>query len=253
MSLAGRLAGRLSGSLAGALAGSGASAPSLDDLGAALLYHWEVPASSSPLITLNAGNVSQLNDRVGSAHMIQGTAAVQPQYNSSGGPNDAPYITLQAVGRFLAATISIAAANRAGLYVVARQVAGAATRTLATTAAGGTLGHRVRHALSNQFSHVARFTGGEQVVTATTPAFDTNWHLCAIRPLASGALAQVDGVTTSPNFTGTDTMIALDTARIGDASTAAGDLASMVIVDNPTDDLDTIVRAYVASVYGLSV
>lgn len=55
-------------------------------------------------ITLNAGNVAQWNDLVGSAHLVQATGANQPAYNATDAAyNNQPTIQASATGHYLAA------------------------------------------------------------------------------------------------------------------------------------------------------
>lgn len=250
MSLAGNLAGDLAGNLAGNLSGGGT--PSLAALGADLLHHWEVPAADSPLITLNGSNVSQLNDRVGGIHAVQAVAGNQPAYVANGGPNNQPYINLQDGTRGLVARIlPIGAANRTGMYAVF--AAGTQFHAIRITqdAVAGIEPYFVN---LTAFHSRTEFTGGSQDVAVVTPAWNTAWHLHAMRPLATGALSQIDGVTTNPTHTGSDTLKAMNQADIGSvAGNANGNVAMLILVSDPTASKDAIVKAYVRARYGLSV
>lgn len=227
-------------------------------LGADLLYWWEVPASDSPLITLNGSNVSQLNDRVASAHMVQATAGNQPAYHSSGaGPNSLPYIELQGTTRNMLATISIGAANRAGLYVVQSVPSAAADRVAFSLRSGGGATTAVAvwgaSPLATHYFYSIAFTGGVQTSEVTAPLADTSYHLAVVRPLASGALAAVDEVSLAPAVTGTDTLGAMDTAQIGHATVARGNFRMALIVNNPTAAKHEAVLSYVRAREGLSL
>lgn len=227
--------------------------PSLDGLGVDLLYHWEVPASGSPLITLDGStNASQLNDRVGSAHCVQATAANRPAHHATGGPNNKPYLELQSTGRVMIATISVADANRAGLYVVGSFPGSGATRNLARASgsAGGTL--VLQETAGPVFRAVGVFTGSSEAINVTVPAHDTAFHLFAIRPLATGWLNQIDGSTTTPDFVTSATVRDLTSFSIG-TSTSGGNFCFAVLVNNPDAAKDTIVKEYVAAVYGLTL
>ena len=227
----------------------------LAGLGADLLHHWEVPESSSPLITLNAVNVAQLNDRVAASadHMIQGTAGLQPSYNATGGPDSLPCIDLQDTGRIINATVSHASGNRLGLYVVFK-ASGSNVRTVISSLNGAaTLAPCNFFRLNAEFGINTVFEGAADDFVLTVPAIDTNWHLLAVRPLATGALLQIDGATTTPDLSRSDGFIDFGIISIGHGTTAGGSVAAYLVVDNPTAAKDTIVKAYVTSTYGLTL
>ncbi len=228
------------------------SAPTLDGLGSALKYWWEVDSSH---VTLNGSNVSQLDERVAAAHATQATAGNQPAYTTAGGPNGLDCITLQDTGRRLNATISVAAANRYGVYVVS-SVPSSGGRVPSECAASGAtivaIGYR--NAGLTQLEGYADFTTAPQTAVVTSPAHDANFHLHAFRPLASGALYEVDGSVVTVDFTGTDTVKAYDTFRVGYGSAlSAGAFWAAFIVDDSNDTNDQIIKDYVAYYTGLTL
>jgi hypothetical protein len=225
------------------------------ELGSTLLYMWQVPASGDARITIDgSNNVSQLNEwKAGSANFTQSTAGNRPAYHATGGPNNAPYIELQDTARWLRATISISAANRTGLYIMQALPNVAATRFCAGLCDGTSNPILRPYTDGSKFRGYANFTGGAQDPLVTSPTLNTSWHLFAQRPLASGALYQIDGVTTTPDLTGTDTLTAISRALIGrDAATfSGGSVAMMVAVSDASADVDDLIRAYIAQEYAL--
>ncbi len=250
----------LAGKLAGALAGGGLSGTTpatfadfvttlrdeLNAVEADSARHLWVPEPST--VTLNAGNLSQINESWGGArHLIQATAANQPAWVTSGGPNNRPYINLQDTGRFMLATAlpSIPDANRVGMYMVGA-VAGSSgvQRVLAESlnAANGAV-QSFQENTSNRFAFQGTiFTGGAQTLSITSPARDTAWHLFAIRPLDTGALGQIDGATVTPNYAGSDTLDDQTQMRVGRNTVSAGRVALVMLVHNPTAAKDAIIR-----------
>lgn len=223
-------------------------------LGADALHAWMVPpddtsaaSGSGPLLTLNGTNVSQLNPIAGAANLVQATAGKQPAYSASGGVDDCAYVNIQAISRLLSATIAVAAANRTGVYVVAEQSNTSDERYVALTFGAEIAQAFVRNATTG-FKHYIRFTGGGQFIELTDPALNTAWHLRAVLPYAAGAVSAFDGVTTTPSFTGTDTVIALTTASFGQAgaeNAGAGSIAFMLLVADATAAKDITVRRFV--------
>jgi hypothetical protein len=219
----------------------------LQVLGSDLLHWWEPSAETT---TLNGSNVSQLNDRIGGAHAVQATAVNQPSYVADGGPGGRPCLTFQDAARWVLATVNLSAGHRTGMYVVA-----------AHPAAGLAVTCSLRLAGTNQMSPFAQvgqgfhqrinFTGGAQDLNITAPARNTNWNLFAMRPLASGALSQIGTTTTTPNFSGVDTVGAVDQFYAGHTVSAGGSFAFCALVTNPTSEKDAYVREYINRVFGV--
>lgn len=222
----------------------------LDALEASSALHAWVPDLS--VTTLNAGNISAIADSWGASSMSQGTAGTQPAYSATAGPNGRPAVTGM-VSRFLVASVSYASGNRIGWYVVGKRgdtnsrhffVAVDDPTTISAVRFG-------RRATDGVFNNVLTLeTGGEQSLTITAPAVDDLWHVFAARPLASGALSQIDGVTTTPNFTGTDGAGEIELVYIGHPSLPRGSVSGVFAVDNPTDAKDTYLRSRIAMWFG---
>lgn len=208
-------------------------------LGADLLHWWEPSADT---ITLNGSLVSQLQDRAGSAHLVQGAAGAQPSYVTTGGPNGRPFVRMNGDGsndNTMDATLAIGAANRSGIYAVVR-------RSAASDLVPVNSPFQIYHELStSRFRHQLTFTTGAQTIYLSSPALNASWNLHAARPLASGALSQIGGVTTTPSFTGTSTLPALILFRLGHVSVAGGDFVFGCLINDPTDSKDALIRAYV--------
>jgi len=210
----------------------------------AIGYWWEVPAAAGPLLTLNGSNVVSLVDRISGVPATQADPLAQPEHHASGGPGDIPYTAFQDVDRFLAATISNPAGSRVGIYAVV-QIGGTSGRSVLWARSGASYGLEFYNG-AGSFAVGAGFTGGDQFVSATTsPPFDSSWHLLSLRPLATGARFEIDGVLASPSVTGADTLKAMTTQVIGGDGNAGGALAMLFHVDAPDDGRDAIVKSYV--------
>jgi hypothetical protein len=197
--------------------------------------------------TLNGTNISRIADLWSTADLIQGTIDSQPAHISAGGPLDLPYINLQDTARLLTATFSIGSGNRAALYVVGKFGPNAgATRTLARLASG----NAVRLSSSDTYRWGGTFTGGTQLLNTTVPAKDQLWHVFSILPLATGALTQVGGVTTTATFSGNDTCAAVTGVTVGETALSYGDVAGLFVVDNITAAKDAYMQSSLAVWFG---
>lgn len=226
-------------------------APSLAGLGASLLHHWEVPDASSPLITITGSVVDQLNDRVGGAHATA-SGASRPTYSAQYAPGNQPYLEMSNQ-HFLRATISLAAANRAGLYIFGRfaGVLGSSRFLGQIYVDGGASNVVVRYETTEKLSHRVVFTSGFQAPVINTPYLDQDWHLFKILPASTGAKSRIDNVTATDSFTGSSTVVASDRFSFGHPAGTISDgrAALALIVDDPTDAKDAIVSDYVAAIY----
>lgn len=236
------------------------SAPSLASLGAHVLYRWKAESSG---VTRDGGNlvsavanIDAAGVAVGSGNMVQATGSNQPIYRSTGfGPNSVSWVELQDATDSLTASISIAAGNRAGIYIVGKVGNTNGFYTWRVTHAAGGESRMVNNA--TQYVLRVQFTGGQASLTVTSPAKDVagGAHLFAIRPLASGALLQIDGATTTPDLSGTDTLTEITEMRWGTGG--SGDTGSgfreIVIVDDSSDEFDTIIKDYVAYDAGITL
>lgn len=244
MSLAGTIGGYLSGSLAQGAAGDTLDEDFVTAMGADLLHFWRVRPDT---VTLNGGNISAISALAGSADMAEATTAQQPLYHADGGPSGQPYLELQDSARNIGAAISVAAGHRVGMFAVV------ANGGVNTVAASSSTVYQISAHSAGQFRHSVGFSGGVQAVNATSPAGDSDWHVRAIIPAAAGALSQIDGATTTPNFTGTDTVGALSSVHFGflNAIVCGGKGACIIMVDDVDAAKAALVYAYVNARYGL--
>jgi len=255
MGLAGKLGRSLGTHLGSSLAETGGqSAPTLAGLGVDLLYWWEVPDAASPLITIASNHASQLNERVaGVAHLTQGTAGNRYIYHATGGPSNQPFLEAEDANRQMTATIALAAANRAGLFVVGAHAATPAVRELASLWLAAGPADKLRLLWDgDQFWHIADLTAGSQSNVLTVPAGDTAWHLFGLLPASTGVHSQIDGANTTGDFTGSSTMTASDRFSFGGRSgiIGHGSIAAAFIISDPTPAKIAILRSYVSYRYG---
>ncbi len=198
-------------------------------------------------VFLNGGNVSSIEDVWGSDHVSQGTAANQPAWEATGGAGGRPAVFMQDTARgLLGSGLGIGEANRVGLYVVGQVVAPAAQRILCETlnAANGVV-QSIQGNTSSRFQAQLNYTTGLQTLNITAPAHDSSFHIFASRPLASGALFQMDGAGTTPGPTGTAALDDQTQLRIGRylSNVSGGRFCAALLVNDPTAAKDTIVLA----------
>jgi hypothetical protein len=219
----------------------------LSAMGASLIHHYE-----PSLVTVTGGStISSLSDLVltGSVAMAQATSGNRPAFTAAGGPNDYGFVDFQDVNRALVGSISLAAGHRTALYVVAK-----ASATNSRTLTNSDLGIYNLFRGTDTFCANTIFNGGgAEFLVITVPAVDTDWHLFAYVPLATGALFQIDGVTTTPDFVSAAGLDALTTFRLGHIGSAGGSIASAFMVSGATGALNTIAKRYVAAKFGLTV
>lgn len=242
----------IGGTLAGSLAGHGDNldAQLIALLGADLIHWWE-PRDNT--VTLNGGNISAITALAGAANMSEATAAQQPLYVASGGPNNRPYLSLQDAARNIGATVSIGAANRAGMFaVVASDWVSA--QIITASANGGGAGYEIgNEATTGRFRSSMRFTGAAQTINHTVPATHNNWRIHALLPYAAGAESQIDRAVTIADFTGTDTMVAITNIHFGfvNAIVCGGRAANIIIVNDVDAAKAAIVYDYYADRFAL--
>jgi hypothetical protein len=73
----------------------------------------------------------------------------------------------------------------------------------------------------------------------------------SIRPLATGALCQIGGLTTVANYTGNDTLDAFDEVSLGLNTFSAGSFAFCCGLQDGSAEYDAVVRQYVEGRFGL--
>lgn len=218
--------------------------------GGSALHAW-VPEFA--VTTFNGANISAIKDQWGAADMTQGTAANQPPWLATGGAGGRPAVDLGSqTNRSLVATPGpYATGNRVSIYCVCKSVGtGGGSSSYFWPAAGGdTVGF---YADTSAFKMFIDFDVGTSFNGALdSPAFDTNWHIRALRPLASGSLSQFGGVTTTPNPAG-DGLAEIGNAAFGSpyALNNGGIVAGLFLVNNATAAKDTYLRNRLAVWFG---
>lgn len=215
--------------------------------GGSALHAW-VPEFA--VTTFNGSNVSAIKDQWGAADMAQGTAANQPPWLATGGPHGRPTINLgSTTSRFLTATLpGYAAGNRVCIYAVTKQALGDGAQAYLDTPADaiGFYTGAANFALFVDYDVGASFNA-----EFSAPTFDTNWHIHALRPLASGSLSQIDGANTTDNPVG-DGLVEINRAIIGSqyALFCGGRVAGLFLVNNATAAKDTYLRNRLAAWFG---
>jgi hypothetical protein len=197
-------------------------------------------------ITLNAGNVAQWNDLVGTAHLVQATGANQPAYNATdAGYGNQPTVQSTAVGKRMIAA-AIASSQPLSIWVVGdcqtdnavlfsagtsaasppkiSRVAGNVTAGANTNIASG-VGYATKHAVLFTANGAASFLGVD------------NWLTGGV----SGSAGANGGTTIS--------IFAFSDGTIG----SAGTIAELIVQAGvPTAAEKTNMAAYFAR-YGITV
>lgn len=228
------------------------------------LYRVDDPASGNVTLAGTDNNeIGTLVERVagGAASASAPSAANRPVYFRSGTPNGQPALALHENDRWLEGVVSNSAANRyATVWFAKFPLASDRPDTNSyfagglRSAAGAGSGAVLRRvdATTNTYRFALAFTGGTQTIDVTSQASDGNWHSFGAWPYASGAIVTIDGVTTTPDATGSDTMIATDRVWFGDASGAVsgGEVACFAVLDIGTTDHRALWDAYMEFLYG---
>lgn len=220
-------------------------------LGADLLYLWVAGIDWVTLDGADDNDLAEVAELVngGTADLAQADSAEQPFWARSGTNNGQSWAVLPEVTRHMVATIALGAANRASYYEygylpkvnTAPNTVGyflGGTRSL--LGAGGGLPVLREDGTHNPYRSAVQFTGGVQNQIVTAPANDDAEHLFAVRPAASGAKFEIDGVVTAPGFAGNDTIVACDTMWMGNAlaaiSMGASALKALVVDSDANND-----------------
>jgi hypothetical protein len=209
-----------------------------DRLGASLLGCFEVPATDDATIDVIAGRVQSINDATGGGPaMAAVTAGNRPHYRTgASGPNGEPYLEVD-TGLYLEVPFSVVGSNRVCLYVVMMAPSDpGAVRDVVTMSGVGTSRLRIDGS-ADRYVHVQSFDSAGQVTLSLTspPLVLGRWHLHALRPLASGARSEIDGLATTPNFATADFGAEITTVRVGSSGAAAGAVKAIYLVDDPSD------------------
>jgi len=219
-------------------------------------WWYEVDAAH---VTLNGGNVSQLNDRCGNAwHLTQATASQQPAYHSSGfGAKSIPYIEGNDVSDYLAtSTPSLAAGTRTHWLVGAVDTSG--DRRLFVADDQDPPG-------SYSSSHIfiqAKATGGGSYQFSQSNDFvtvagaDTNPHVFRIKLIASGARTwEIDGTAGTPQWTGNTEARTVETISVFSAfdTLGGGQFAIAIACNSPTPEQETAIETYLSYRTGIAL
>lgn len=226
-------------------------------LGAACLNVWMVPpedpyaGGGGPLLTLDGSNASQLDDfgGAGADNMAQATAGQRPAWRTSGGQDDRPYFEAQDTGRVMLCNPSIGNPNRTAIIVVG--YVSAAERRLIRDVNVGASHIIIERGASGGFQFFARDTGGAlNAAVATTPAGDSNWHAFVFQPRATGWVTEVDEVGINPDFSDTDALAAIDSARLfSNQANSGGGIALRAHVDTMDDARKAVTMRFVRENY----
>lgn len=242
--------------------GSGLSNPDtiLLGLGSSLLHWWE---PRYRLITFNVNNIQQIDPLAGAAALVQLTVGQQPTWSASGGPGGTPYSgNPDGSDRKLVASLpSYAAGRRLSSLIVFRGY-GTVDRFALALHPTGTTDHHILYYFDADanFKSIADLDGASrQTLTITSPAVDTDWHAHETRLPSSGAAHEIDASSTTPDFTGTAGLQAIDELTAGYPTTTAGksghDWSSIIIWDDAVGDPAgnrAAVHSYVAAQFGIS-
>lgn len=225
-------------------------------LGATLKHLW-VPVTSR--VVLSGIQITTLDDMKGSAPMTISAGAPPVLITNTGNnPNGRPYVACTSSNAMLLASgVNIASGNRTAMYVVTQLPGTAEDRLAFTTRQGDSAFDSALSVLgqsaTGKYRGYAGFTSGAQDI-GTTAAANNSWHLMSIRPLATGASFQIDGVEASPTYTGNSTLQAIQSAQIGHNSLALGlNVAMAALVNNPSTLEHATIHAYVRSCFGLTI
>lgn len=228
-------------------------------LGASLLHWWEPRAS---LVTFNGSNIQQIDPLAGAAPLVQLTVGRQPPWVAGGGPNGTPYANHpDGSDRKLVASLpSYVAGRRLSTLIVCRGY-GTTDRFVLSLHPTGTTNHHILyyHAIDANFKALVDLDGASrQTLTITSPAVSAGWHARTTRLPAAGATHEIGGAATTPDFTGTAGLQAVDELATGYPTTTAGksghDLASIIVWDDAIGDAAAnaaAVYAYVAARFGV--
>jgi len=210
-------------------------------------------------VTLNDGNVAQLDDRgPGGFHLTQAFAGDQPAYYSSGfGAKSIPYIEGNDVSDYLAnSSMSIAAGTRTHWVVGA--VDTSADRRLFVADDQNPPG-------SYSSSHIflqGKATGGGSYQFSQSNDFvtisgaDTSPHVFHIHLIAGGTRTwKIDGVAGTPQWTGNTEARTVETVAVFSPfdTLGGGQFAIAVACDNPTAEQETAIETYLTYRTGIAL
>ncbi len=232
-----------------------AAAPAVDPLialqaavGADLVGVYEPPRST----TVISGRVDTVAPVVGAGNLQAVASGNRPLFvGALGGPGGQAFLRIDGTGRYLDATISHPAGSRISICIVHKVDLLVSTYVYAQLLNGGD-DNLFFNGPTNFIAKGAFTSAGEVTVTVTSPAVDTTtWHLTALHPYASGAVLEMDGTPTSPNFATSQTKLAMTTLRIGHTSSSGGgSVAGIYFVANASLAHTAALETYIASRFG---
>ncbi len=217
-------------------------------IGADLVGLWE-PSRGTTVVS---GRVDSIVPVYGSGTLQAVASGNRPLYvDGLGGPGGKAFLRIDATGRYLDATISHAAGNRISLCIV-HKVDSLVSTYVSMQLINGADDNLFFNGTTNFIVKGAFTTAGEVTVTVTSPAVDTTtWHLTALHPYASGAVLEMDGTATSPNFATSQTKLAMTTLRVGHTSSSGGgSVAGIYFIANASTTYTAALETYVAARFG---
>ena len=226
--------------------------------GTGFTRHWWFEASDGT-VTRDGGNlVSQVSDRWADAyHMVQAAGGNKPLYQSTGGPNGLPAVSLSGTNDYVInSAIALTAGRRLFRIAVLKVVDASAYRATVqgrdNNAIGGgdgviSFGSDDAH----HFDAVYKPNAGSQtlIVASTSPAIDTDWHIQSLDYAAGGTVWKIDNAATDPNASGSTAASAIESISWGHDSVSGGAVAVDICVEAPTAAVKAFIYAYLDGVY----
>lgn len=157
-------------------------------------------ATDPATITLNGGNVAQINDKSGNGrHAVQATAANQPVY-SAAAINGRPALDSGAATRWMLASFGSLTLTSGFMFAVFRRNSGVATPSLIGLGRSTNINPRFR-AQRTGFETEHRPDSGGGTTLATGPAADTAAHVGAYGFRPAELVLTIDGARTATSGT----------------------------------------------------
>ena len=223
----------------------------LDAIAAGSAKHAWIPDRATTLTS--SGNATSISDLWGAANQVQATGASQPAYVANGGPGNRPHIAPQDNARFLEATTALAAGGRHGICLVAAAPNVADTRVIRSLGGGGANVATMVVTAGAVAFFTRGVTVGQQSASVVTPANDFGFHRYDWRPLATGWRSEIDGVLTTPTWTGppTEAINEITTLAIGgNGGASGGKIAALFVIDDPIDTKKAVMTAQLLKLFG---
>ena len=143
-------------------------------------------------------------------------------------------------------------AGGVGMWVICDVDPSAGTRYQASLI--GATGRLSLYSNTIGYSALCTFqTTGQVSVTAGSPTPSAQVRLFAIRAKASGAVFEIDGAPTTPNFSVEEPPIAFTTFSWGEEVNHSRGYILETFVAEPDDDINDAIKAYASDTYGLTI